>query len=92
MFTLGLDYGTNSVRALVVRNAMLLVTAGVIAGLIAAAIAAGVLSNQLFGVTPRDPVTFSVVPVAVLLVAFLASYVPARRASQVEPQLALKSE
>ncbi len=81
-----------TVRALVVRNAMMLVTAGVIVGLVAAALVAGVLSNQLFGVTPRDPVTFSVVPLTVLLVAFIASYVPARRASQVEPQLALKSE
>ena len=81
-----------AVRSLVVRNAMTLVVAGVITGLVAAALAAGVLSNQLFGVTPRDPLTFSLVPIAVLLVAFMASYLPARRAAQVEPQFALKSE
>jgi predicted permease len=81
-----------AVRRLVVRNAMTLVAAGVVAGLIAAGLAAGVLSNQLFGVTPRDPLTFSLVPIAVLVVAFMASYLPARRAAQVEPQFALKSE
>jgi putative ABC transport system permease protein len=81
-----------TVRRLVVRNAMTLVAGGVVAGLAAAGLAAGVLSNQLFGVAPRDPVTFALVPLAVLLVAFLASYIPARRAAQVEPQLALKSE
>jgi putative ABC transport system permease protein len=81
-----------AVRRLVVRNAMSLVAAGVITGLLAAGLAAGVLSNQLFGVTPRDPLTFTLVPIAVLVVAFVASYLPARRAAQVEPQLALKSE
>ena len=81
-----------TVRRLVVRNAMALVAGGVVVGLIAAGLAAGVLSNQLFGVTPRDPVTFALVPVTVLIVAFIASYLPARRAAAVEPQLALKSE
>ena len=87
---LGARAGT--VRRLVVGNAMALVAGGVVVGLIAAGIAAGVLSNQLFGVTPHDPVTFVVVPIAVLTVAFIASYLPARRAAAVEPQLALKSE
>jgi putative ABC transport system permease protein len=81
-----------AVRRLVVRNAMMLVAAGVVTGLIAAGLAAGVLANQLFGVAPRDPLTFSIVPLAVLAVAFLASYLPARRAAHVEPQLALKAE
>ena len=81
-----------SVRRLVVRNAMTLVAAGVVTGLVAAGLAAGVLSNQLFGVRPRDPMTFGLVPIAVLMVAFIASYLPARRAAAVEPQLALKSE
>jgi putative ABC transport system permease protein len=81
-----------AVRRLVVRNAMALVAAGVLTGLVAAGLAAGVLSNQLFGVSARDPITFSLVPIAVLGVAFIASYLPARRAAQVEPQLALKSE
>jgi ABC-type lipoprotein release transport system permease subunit len=71
---------------------MTLVAGGVVAGLTAAGLAAGVLSNQLFGVAPRDPLTFTLVPVAVLVVAFLASYLPARRAAQVEPQFALRSD
>lgn len=82
----------STVRNLVVRNAMTLVAAGIVAGLLVAGLASGILSNQLFGVTPRDPLTFGLVPIAVLVVAYVASYFPARRAAQVEPQLALKSE
>ena len=81
-----------AVRGLVVRNAMALVVAGIVAGLAAAALVMGSLRDLLFSVSPRDPLTFGIVAVTVLAVAWLASYVPARRAAQVEPQLALKSE
>lgn len=81
-----------AVRRLVVRNAMTLVAAGVVAGLVLAAMLTRVLGNLLYGVGPRDPATFVAVAAMVLGVAFLASYLPARRASAIEPQLALKSE
>ena len=80
------------VRRLVVRNAMALVGAGMLAGLIAAGLVMGTLSELLFAVSPRDPVTFAIVGCAVFAVALLACYVPAWRAAQVEPQLALQSE
>ena len=80
------------VRRLVVANAMALVVAGVAAGLVAAAALSRLLGSLLFAVSPRDPLTFVAVALAVLGVAFVASYFPARRAAQVEPQLSLKSE
>ncbi len=89
---MALGAGASTVRNLVVRNAMILVTAAVAAGLVIASFTAGVLASQLFGVTPRDPLVFSVVPIAVLAVGLLASYLPARRAAQVEPSIALGSE
>ena len=87
---LGAEAG--AVRSLVVRNAMTLVVAGIAAGLAAAVLVMGSLRDLLFSVSPRDPLTFGLVAVTVLGVAWFASYVPARRAAQVEPQLALKSE
>jgi ABC-type antimicrobial peptide transport system permease subunit len=81
-----------TVQRLVVRNAMILVAGGVIAGLFGAAVLTGGLGALLFDVGPRDPITYASVAVVVLAVAFVASYIPARRAAQVEPQLALKSE
>ena len=83
---------TSAVRRLVVRNAMVLVGAGMLAGLVAASVVMGQLRDLLFTVSPRDPLTFVVVAVTVFAVALIASWLPARRASQVEPQLALQSE
>jgi len=83
---------SSAVRRLVIRNAMTLVAAGVVTGLVMAGMLSRVLANLLFAVSPRDPMTFAAVAAAVLGIAFIASYVPARRAAQVDPQLALKSD
>ena len=50
------------------------------------------LASQLFGITPTDPVTFGVVPVLLALVAAVACYLPARRASRLDPLVALRKE
>jgi predicted permease len=87
---LGADRG--SVAALVFRQGARLTVAGVGIGLAAAFIASRFLSNLLYGVDPHDRVTFIVVPVTLCTVALLASYVPARRATRVDPMIALRSE
>jgi predicted permease len=80
------------VLRLVIRQGMLLTFAGLAIGIIAGTFATRVLSDMLFGVTPRDPLTFVGVPVLLLVVAFLACYVPARRATRIDPLIALRYE
>ena len=80
------------VLALVVKQGMALVAIGIATGFLLALGMTRLISGMLFGITATDPLTF--VGVAALLgsVAFLASYLPARRASKVEPMVALRYE
>jgi putative ABC transport system permease protein len=80
------------VLRLVIRQGMLLTFAGLIVGIVAGTFVTRVLTDMLFGVTPRDPLTFVGVPVLLLVVAFLACYVPARRATRIDPLIALRYE
>ena len=80
------------VLKLVVRHGMLLTIAGVIVGLLGALALTRVMSSLLFGVTTKDPLTFAVVAVLLIVVAFLACFVPARRATKVDPLIALRYE
>jgi putative ABC transport system permease protein len=80
------------VLRLVIRQGMLLTFAGLVIGVVAGTFATRVLTDMLFGVTPRDPLTFVGVPVLLLLVAFFACYVPARRATRIDPLIALRYE
>ncbi|HUO52875.1 MAG TPA: ABC transporter permease [Gemmatimonadaceae bacterium] len=77
---------------LVVRDGVLMAAAGVAAGLAAAVLLAPVLQQMLYAVEPRDPATFGTVGGMVILVALLASYLPARRASRADPLEALREE
>ena len=82
----------SDVLKLVLRNAMSLVLIGAALGLAGAYAATRVMSSLLFGVTATDLATFVVVPLVLLLVALVASLVPARRATKVDPLVALRYE
>ena len=80
------------VLRLVIRQGMTLTLAGLVVGIVAGTFVTRILTDMLFGVAPRDPLTFAGVPVLLLLVAFLACYIPARRATRIDPLAALRSE
>ena len=77
---------------LVVRQGIRLTALGVLIGLAGAFAVTGTLKNFLYGVTPADPATFFGIPLLLSLVALLASWIPARRATRVDPMLALRYE
>ncbi len=80
------------VLKLVVRNGMSLALIGVVAGLAGAFALTRLMQSLLFGVTPTDAVTFAVVTFGLLLIALLACYIPARRATKIDPLVALRYE
>jgi putative ABC transport system permease protein len=77
---------------LVVRQGLLLTAMGIAIGVAGALALTRFLASQLFGVTPTDPVTFAGVPMLLAAVALLACYIPARRATRVDPMVALRYE
>jgi putative ABC transport system permease protein len=82
----------SDVRLLVVRQALVLAAIGVGAGLAVSISATSVMSSLLFGVTATDPAVFAGVTILMAGVALLASYVPARRATRVDPMVTLRCE
>jgi predicted permease len=83
---------TGDVKTLFVRRGMVLAIIGVAIGLLASFAFTRVLKSLLFGVSATDPLTFSVIALLLIVVALLASYLPARRAAKVDPLIALRYE
>jgi ABC-type antimicrobial peptide transport system permease subunit len=75
---------------LIVTKGLILAGAGIVAGLFAAWLAATMMGSMLYGVRPHDPTVFLRVSVLLFFVAILASYLPARRATLVDPNIALR--
>jgi putative ABC transport system permease protein len=86
--------GASRIRVIrmVLGQSLGIIGAGLGIGLIGAIAVARAVSNMLFGVRPGDPVTFALVAVGLALVALAASYIPAWRASAVDPAISLRNE
>ena len=82
----------SAVRALVVRRGLGLVAAGLILGGAGALAVTRLMSTLLFGVTPTDPTTFTLVALVLAVAGLSASYLPARAATTVDPIIALRAE
>jgi ABC-type antimicrobial peptide transport system permease subunit len=80
------------VLGMVLRQGMTLSVVGIAVGLAAAFLLTRLMQSLLYQVQPADPLTFAAVPVILLLVALVASYVPAVRATRVSPLLALRTQ
>jgi ABC-type antimicrobial peptide transport system permease subunit len=78
------------IRALIMKESMSLVAAGIVIGLAGAFAASRVLGGLLYGIEAHDATTFAVVPVVLVMVALGASWVPARRATRIDPVTALR--
>ena len=80
------------VMALILRRGIVVAVIGITIGMIGAFAGARYMQSMLFGVEARDPSTFAAVAVAFALIAVAASYLPARRATKVDPMVALRVE
>ncbi|HLK17749.1 MAG TPA: ABC transporter permease [Bryobacteraceae bacterium] len=89
---MALGASTNNVLRMVLRQALLLIGAGLAIGLVGAVAVTRVLSNFLFGVKPIDPLTFATVSFILVAVALVATFLPALRATRVDPMIALRYE
>ena len=88
---LALGASAAEVRGMVLRQGLTLAALGVVLGLVVALLLTNLVSTLLYDVSATDPITFTVIPVVLVVVAALAIFIPARRASRVDPVIALRS-
>ena len=89
---LALGAAPASVKLMIVRSGLVWGGIGAAAGLVAAALLSRLISALLFGVDPIDPLTYAAVAAALLAAAAVASYLPARRVTRINPIDALRAE
>ena len=89
---ISLGAGRTDVLRMIVRQGMLQALAGGVAGVVSALLLSQLMAKMLYGVRPSDPLTFAGVAVILGLAALLATCVPARKATRIEPMLALRNE
>jgi ABC-type antimicrobial peptide transport system permease subunit len=82
----------SAIVGLVVRQGMILALLGVAIGVAAAAAFTRLMQSLLFGITATDLLTFTAIPLLILLTGLAASFIPARRAARVDPMVSLRSE
>ena len=80
------------VLKMIMSEGLLLIAIGIAIGIIAGIVLARVLHSLLFGMRPSDPATYAMATIAIALVAAAACYIPARRATKIEPSIALRNE
>jgi putative ABC transport system permease protein len=80
------------VRLTVLRQGMLLTAVGVVVGVAGALALTRTIKTLLFEVSTTDPIVFSAIPLLLVIVSLLACYTPARRATKVDPLVALKED
>ena len=89
---MALGANPREILSLVLRGGAQITLAGVALGIVGALALTRFLGSMLFGVQSRDPITFVIVAILLSIVALLASYLPARRATKVDPMVALRYE
>jgi ABC-type antimicrobial peptide transport system permease subunit len=89
---LALGAQIGDVIKLILKQGLALAVVGLALGLLVSFFVTKLMSSLLFGVSATDPVTFGIVALILLFVALLACYIPARRASKVDPNVALRYE
>jgi len=89
---MALGAGRQEVLRLVLREGLIVATVGIAVGLVAALGLSRVMAGYIFGIKSTDPLTFTAASLLLIAVALLASYVPARRATKVDPTVALRYE
>ena len=89
---LALGAEPGALRRVVMRQGMLLTAAGVVIGVVGALALTRTIQSLLFEVSPTDPVVFTAIPLLLVFVSLLACYRPARRATKVDPLVALRDE
>ena len=80
------------VLGMVLKDAAVLLAAGIVAGIVAVLASASILQSMLYGTGSRDPLVLTIVCLGVALAGLVAAYIPAFRAAQVEPMVALRYE